>query len=149
VYTEDEWAALCQVIGHPAWTREPRFATRAGRVQHVEALDSLLTEWTMQHPPETVMHRLQAAGVAAGVVQNAQDLLEHDPQLRHRGHYWRLDHPVTGPTYYMGPAFQLSATPAALRPAPCLGQHNAYVYGQLLGMSADEIAQYTRDNVFH
>jgi benzylsuccinate CoA-transferase BbsF subunit len=87
--------------------------------------------------------------VAAGVVQNAADLLEHDPQLRHRGHYHLLQHPVTGPTYYMGSPFLLSTTPAALRPAPCLGQHNAYVYGELLGMSATTMARYTAEGIFY
>jgi benzylsuccinate CoA-transferase BbsF subunit len=149
VYTEPEWAALCRVMGQPAWAGESRFGTLAGRLQHVDELHRYLTAWTMQHPPEHVMRLLQEAGVAAGVVQNAQDVLEHDPQLRHRGHYWRLNHPVTGATFYMGPAFALSATPAQLRPAPCLGEHNAYVYGTLLGMSAAEITQYTAEKVFY
>ena len=86
---------------------------RAEKIAH----DALLHAWTMQHTSEHVMHLLQNAGVAAGVVQNAADLLEHDPQLRHRGHYHLLQHPVTGPTLYMGSPFLLSATPAALRPA--------------------------------
>jgi benzylsuccinate CoA-transferase BbsF subunit len=149
VCTEDDWRALCRAIGHPAWTQEARFQTMAGRLQHVAALDALLNAWTMRHAPEHVMHLLQSAGVAAGVVQNAADLLEHDPQLRHRGHYHLLQHPVTGPTFYMGSPFLLSATPAALRPAPCLGQHNAYVYGELLGMSAAEVARYTAEGIFY
>ena len=149
VSTDDEWDALCRVMGRPAWTLEARFQTLTGRLQHVETLDRLLGEWTAQHTPEDIMHRLQNAGVAAGVVQNAQDLLEHDPQLRHRGHYRLLHHPVTGATLYMGPAFTLSDTPATLRPAPCLGQHNAEVYGQLLGMSDADIAQYTEEQVFY
>lgn len=149
VRTDEEWQALCRVMGHPAWSREARFQTLPGRLQHVDELDRLLSAWTVQHTPEDIMQRLQKNGVAAGVVQNAQDLLEHDPQLRHRQHYHRLDHPVTGPTFYMGPAFALSRTPARLRPAPCLGQHNAYVYGQLLGMSDAEISQYTQDRVFY
>jgi benzylsuccinate CoA-transferase BbsF subunit len=149
VYTDEEWLALCRVMGEPAWTREPRFRTLADRLQHQDALDTLLTAWTAQHPPEEVMRLLQEAGVAAGVVQNAADLLEHDPQLRHRGHYHQLNHPVTGATFYMGPPFRLSATPAHLRPAPCLGQHNAYVYGQLLGLSATEIETYTAQGVFY
>ncbi len=149
VCTEDEWVALCRVMGHPAWTKEARFHTMASRLQHVEALEALLHAWTMQHAPEHVMHLLQSAGVAAGVVQNAADLLEHDPQLRHRGHYHLLHHPVTGPTLYMGSPFLLSATPAALRPAPCLGQHNAYVYGELLGMNAAAMARYTAEGIFY
>jgi crotonobetainyl-CoA:carnitine CoA-transferase CaiB-like acyl-CoA transferase len=149
VCTEDEWVALCRVMGHPAWTKEARFHTMARRLQHVEALDALLHAWTMQHTPEYIMHLLQSAGVAAGVVQNAADLLEHDPQLRHHGHYHLLQHPVTGPTLYMGSPFLLSATPAALRPAPCLGQHNAYVYGELLGMNAADMARYTAEGIFY
>jgi crotonobetainyl-CoA:carnitine CoA-transferase CaiB-like acyl-CoA transferase len=148
VFTDAEWTALCQVMGEPAWSQEARFHTVQGRLQHVDILDALLSTWTCQHPPEEVMQRLQAAGVAAGVVQNAADLLDHDPQLRHRNHYRLLKHPVTDETFYMGPAFSLSATPAAMRPAPCLGEHNAYVYGTLLGMSATEIDTYTRDGVF-
>jgi benzylsuccinate CoA-transferase BbsF subunit len=149
VYSDTEWTALCRVMGEPAWTHEARFQTAAGRLQHVDDLDRLLSTWTLQHPPEVIMHRLQEAGVAAGVVQNAHDLLATDPQLRHRGHYHVLNHPVTGPTLYMGPAFALSATPALLRPAPCIGQHNAYVYGQLLGMSEADIAHYTQEKVFY
>jgi benzylsuccinate CoA-transferase BbsF subunit len=149
VCTDSEWTALCRVMGEPAWAHEARFQTLSGRLQHVDDLDRLLTTWTLQHPPEVIMHHLQQAGVAAGVVQNAHDLLEADPQLRHRGHYHVLNHPVTGPTLYMGPAFALSATPAMLRPAPCLGQHNAYVYGQLLGMSEADIAHYTQEKVFY
>jgi crotonobetainyl-CoA:carnitine CoA-transferase CaiB-like acyl-CoA transferase len=148
-FTEQEWTALCGAMGHPSWAHEGRFSTLRGRLQHVDDLDRLLATWTTQHPPEEVIHRLQAVGVAAGVVQNARDLLEHDPQLRQRGHYHLLNHSVTGPTLYMGPAFTLSATPACLRPAPCLGQHNAYVYGQLLGISAADIAQYTQGKVFY
>ena len=149
VTTDAQWAALCRVMGNPEWTQNSRFSTMMGRLQHVDDLDTWLTGWTSKLPAETVMQQLQEAGVAAGVVQNAQDLLEGDPQLRHRGHYHQLHHPVTGPTYYMGPAFHLSATPATMRPAPCLGEHNAYVYGDLLGMSADEIDQYTKDEIFY
>ena len=149
VFTDAEWQALCQVMGQPPWTQEARFRTVLGRLQHVEELDALLATWTRQHMPEEVMHSLQKAGVAAGVVQNAQDLIERDPQLRHRGHYRLLDHPVTGPTLYMGPAFTLTATPARMRPAPCLGQHNAYVYGELLGMSTAEIEAYTQEGIFY
>ncbi|MEE9146236.1 MAG: CoA transferase [Candidatus Tectomicrobia bacterium] len=149
VFTEAEWTALCRVMGDPPWTREPRFGTLMDRLHHVDDLDAALSAWTSQYSAETVMRRLQEAGVAAGVVQNASDLLEHDPQLRYRGHYHLLTHPVTGPTRYMGPAFQLSGTPAALRPAPCLGQHNAYVYGELLGMSAADIDRYTQEQIFY
>src|SRR5207244_6373449 len=64
VCTEDDWVALCRVMGYPAWTKEARFQTMASRLQHVEALDALLHAWTIQHAPEHIMHLLQSAGVA-------------------------------------------------------------------------------------
>lgn len=149
VTTDDEWNALCRVMGEPDWAMAPHFQTLTSRLRHVDELDRLLTTWTSQRAPGDVMQALQDTGIAAGVVQNAQDLLERDPQLRHRGHYHLLHHPVTDDTLYMGPAFHLSETPAALCPAPCLGQHNADVYGKLLGMSDDDIAQYTEEQVFY
>jgi benzylsuccinate CoA-transferase BbsF subunit len=53
------------------------------------------------------------------------------------------------PHVLTGSPFLLSATPAVLRPAPCLGQHNAHVYGELLGMSAVEMARYTAEGIFY
>ncbi len=49
----------------------------------------------------------------------------------------------------MGPAFRMSATPAVLKPAPCLGEHNAYVYGELLGMSEADIERHMQDKIFY
>jgi crotonobetainyl-CoA:carnitine CoA-transferase CaiB-like acyl-CoA transferase len=86
------------------------------------------------------MTRLQAEGVAAGVSMTVADLL-HDPHLEARGAFVAVDHPETGPQVLYAPVWKLSDTPAEIRrPAPRLGEHNAYVFGQLLGLSADEIA---------
>ena len=83
---------------------------------------------------------MQDAGVAAGVVQTCEDLYA-DPQINHRGFFVPLNHSVIGPHHYDGLTFQLSKTPGQLRmPAPCLGEHNEYVYKEILGLSDDEIA---------
>ncbi len=87
------------------------------------------------------MEQLQAAGIPAGVVQNARDLLESDEHMKARGYYVYLDHVEAGHTAYDGPPFVLSKTPGVLRsPAPCLGEHNDYVCREILGMTDDEIA---------
>jgi crotonobetainyl-CoA:carnitine CoA-transferase CaiB-like acyl-CoA transferase len=93
------------------------------------------------------MVRLQEGGIAAGVVQSAADLAR-DPQLVHRGQSIRLDHPEVGLQRYDAPAFHLTASPAQLRPVPTLGQHNASVFKELLGLSAAEYEALTRDGVF-
>ena len=94
------------------------------------------------------MRRMQDAGIAAGVVQSGKDLVE-DPQLKHRHHFWYLNHPEMGSCAYDGPPFKLSETPAELRmPAPCLGEHTEYVCTQILGMSDEEFVELLAEGVF-
>lgn len=137
VLNDQAWQRFCEVMGHPLWTQEARFATSLNRVNHRDALNALIEDWTSQLPAEEVMRRLQAAGIAAGVVQNAADLAS-DPQLAQRGAATVLDHPEVGTQRYDSPGFQLTGSPAHLRPVPRLGQHNADVFKGLLGLSETE-----------
>lgn len=147
VATEDEWQAFGRAIGEPAWTQDPRFTTLAGRLAHREDLDCCVETWTRQHTPEEVMQRLQAHGVAAGVVATCTDL-HRDPQLRYRGFFVELPHREMGTVPYDGLQFALSKTPGALRwAAPCLGEHNEYVFRELLGLSEEEYVQFLIEEV--
>ncbi|MDP6606183.1 MAG: CoA transferase [Dehalococcoidia bacterium] len=142
------WVALCEALGHAEAASDERFATVAARKQHEDALEQLVGEWTRPLPAETVMERLQAAGVPAGVVQHAQDLLERDPHVRERGFYQYLDHAETGRAAYDGPAAQLSATPGRHRsPAPLLGEHTLDVCTRVLGLSMDEVGDLVAEGV--
>jgi len=148
VFTDEEWQSFCRAIGNPGWSRDPRFATTTGRLESAGELDCLVGGWTLNYTAEKVMEMMQSAGVAAGVVQTSQDL-HADPQLKHRNHYWVLDHPETGPATYDSPAYKLSKTPGqAKMPAPCLGEHNMFVCTELLGMPDEEFVQLMTEGVF-
>ena len=148
VFNDEEWGAFCEVIGEPAWTKQPRFDTLPARKENEDELDRLVENWTTKFTPEEVMHKMQAAGIAAGVVQSGKDLIE-DPQLEHRHHFWYLNHPEMGTCAYDGPPFRLSETPAELNmPAPCLGEHTDYVCTQILGMSDEEFIGLLNEGVF-
>jgi benzylsuccinate CoA-transferase BbsF subunit len=119
----------------------------AGRLAHREVLDGHIETWTRQHTPEEVMQQLQAHGVAAGMVATCTDL-HRDPQLRHRGFFVELPHREMGTVPYDGLQFTLSKTPGALRwAAPCLGEHNEYVFKELLGLSEEEYVQLVIEEV--
>jgi benzylsuccinate CoA-transferase BbsF subunit len=148
VFTDDEWQAFCHVIGDPAWTREQRFATLSSRKENEDEMERLVAEWTQKHPADEVMQMMQAAGVPAAVVQNAQDLLEHDPQLKERDFIVPLEHPVLGIFNHPAPPFKLLKTKAHMRTSPCLGEHTEYVCTQLLGMSDGEFVNLLQDGVF-
>jgi benzylsuccinate CoA-transferase BbsF subunit len=141
VRTEAEWQALCTAMGHPAWAQEAPFATREAREAHGDILEAHINTWTEQCTAPEVMDRLQRAGVPAAVVHNAASL-DQDPQLAHRQHYARLQHPRIGENVIDNYGFRLSATPGGVRaPAPLLGQHNDEVLGRLLGLSQADIGR--------
>ncbi len=147
VFTEDEWKSFCNVIGNPPWTKDEKFASFRGRKENEDELDKLVEEWTIKKSPEEVMLLMQKAGVAAGVIQDGEDLQTRDPQLKERGFYVYLDHPETGRIAHDGLTFALSATPGEIRRAPLLGEHNEFVYREVLGLSEEEVNQLITEGV--
>jgi crotonobetainyl-CoA:carnitine CoA-transferase CaiB-like acyl-CoA transferase len=135
-------------MGNPEWTKDHEFATLTGRKVNEDKLEELLSKWTINWTTKELVQRLQKANIPAGVVQNPQEVQE-DIQLNHRHHFWQLRHPEIGKHYYEAPAFLLSETPAELQmPAPCLGEHNKYVYTKILGLSEQEFFELSTDGVF-
>ena len=147
VFSDDEWRGFKRALGNPPWAEDRRFATLSGRLKGIEELDRLVEGWTSEHTAEEVMALLQEQGVAAGVVQDASDLA-NDPQLKERGFFIELGHPELGKTISDAAPIRLSDTPARyIRAAPILGEDNDYVYGELLGMSEDEVAELSEQGI--
>jgi crotonobetainyl-CoA:carnitine CoA-transferase CaiB-like acyl-CoA transferase len=139
VFDDAEWRGLLSVMGEPAWAREARFATQAGRFANQDALDAAIAGWTRDKDRHDLMHALQAAGVPAGAVQTAEDTNDHDPHIRSRGLFFELDHPVIGEARFEGTPIKFSRTVQEnWRSAPLLGEDNAHVFKGLLGLSEDE-----------
>jgi crotonobetainyl-CoA:carnitine CoA-transferase CaiB-like acyl-CoA transferase len=151
-FDEEEWRGVCRVAGRPEWAADERFATLAARLENQDALDELVTTWTSSLDAYRAMEMLQEAGVAAGVCQTAADRCDRDPQLRHLE--WMTE--VTGTKLGTWPVPEVpvrmsgatvTVAGAIDRGAPSYGEDNGYVYGQLLGMSGDEIAELSADGV--
>lgn len=141
ISSDEEWEAFCQAVGNPPWTKEERFGDVLGRLANQDELDKLIEEWTITHDRYEVMHILQKVGVAAGPVVTPSDLYS-DPHLKERGFFKEVTHREAGTHLYPGMCFKYSKTPADVRiPPNCLGEHNEYVYGEILGMSREEIAE--------
>ena len=148
VFNDKEWHSFCSVLDNPGWITDPRFTTFLGRKKNEDKLDSLISEWTRQHPVEEVMLRMQSAGIAAGVVRTCEDI-HTDRQLVERAFFQEVEHPVIGKHHYESPGFKLSKSPAEFRfPAPCLGQDNEYVYTKILGIPDEEFIELLGEGVF-
>jgi benzylsuccinate CoA-transferase BbsF subunit len=149
VFNDEEWDAFCNVIGSPAWSKEPRFSTLESRKQNEDDLETLISEWTKKHAAEEIMEMMQAAGVAAGVVQNARDLLENDPQIKEREFLVRLKHPVLGVFGHPTPPYKLLKTRARVKTSPCFGEDTESVCTKQLGMSDEEFLELLHEGVFN
>lgn len=146
VFTEEEWQSFCRVIGSPEWTRDSKFSTFLNRKKNEDELDRLVEEWTINRTPAEVMYQMQAAGVAAGMVEDARDNFE-DPQLRYRQHWAEVGNPVLGKMYVDGIPAHLSKTPGIVGNPPILGEHNKYVCKNILGMSDGEISKLEAEEI--
>ncbi len=147
VANDQEWEALCRVMGSPEWTKEEAFSSAYSRWQNQDRLDRLMEEWTINYRYQELMELLQEAGVAAMPSFKAKDLFTN-PHLIAREAITEVTHPVLGTRKTIAPPWKLSETPARIsRPAPLLGEHNEYVFGELLGMSTKEQEQLKLEEV--
>ncbi|MBX5490852.1 MAG: CoA transferase [Chloroflexi bacterium] len=138
--TDAQWRQLCEQLGRPTLADDPRFATLAARHAHRDELDALITAWTREQDAYAVMHALQAAGVPCAAVARGEDLF-HDPHYRARGGVVVVEHPRLG--QYPTAAVPLRLTDEGLVPArraPLLGEHNRYVFCDVLGYSPEQLA---------
>ncbi|MEE2885348.1 MAG: CoA transferase [Chloroflexota bacterium] len=149
VQDQSEWQAFCTAIGRTEWIDDERFSSLDARKRNEIQLDKLINDWTVKHLPVDAMKILQKAGVAAGPVMSTFDLLE-DPHFRERGFIVELDHPEVGLREVSGLPAKFSAMDRlGYFPAPTLGQHNDYVFRDVLGMDSDKIETLIRDKIIY
>jgi len=144
---ETEWANFCVAIGNPAWTKNSEFADHYRRLSNRGELDKLIGAWTVEKTPNEAMEILQKAGVAAVPCADTEDRF-YDPHLQERQNIVNVDHPVTGVDFVPNVVCNLSETPGQIRrPAPMLGEHNDYVFGELAGLPKEKIEMLIKDEV--
>ena len=138
-----QFEGLLAFMGHPDWASPEMFRDPA---THGPELNRRLREWFARHTRAWLYAEGQAHGVPIAPYYTPSEVF-HSPQQRERGFYAELDHPAAGPLEYAGAPFTLDATPTVLSRAPLLGEHNAAVYGELLGLPAAELAALARAGV--
>ncbi len=143
VFEDAEWQAFCKVIDQK-WTGDPKFASLLSRKQNEVELNELVGKWTISHMAEEVEASMQAAGVPCHVVSTIKDVF-NDPQVRHRRFLRKLPHSVMDEHTYYTHGFKLSKVEGNWKTGPLLGEHNEYVFKEILGMTDDEIAEALTD----
>ena len=159
VQTDLEWVALCRAMGSPPWCQEPAYATMLDRFRNQDKLDEHLGRWTTALPADEVMEKLQQAGVPASIVSQGEDL-HASPHLKARDFYrptkyYQAERGKDAAQWEEGKSIawsmpvRMSKTPMEFGGYNNIGEDNPYVFGQLLGISPDEINRLAAEQVMY
>jgi crotonobetainyl-CoA:carnitine CoA-transferase CaiB-like acyl-CoA transferase len=142
-----QWNGLCRAMGDPDWAQSELFQDMFARAQNADVIYPLIEEWTREHTKQEIMDMCQANGCPTTAVFTVAEVAEH-PHLVEREYLVDVAHPVMGTVRTMGAPVRLPESPGGTREgAPLLGQHNAEVYGTLLGLSNTDLDQLRDDDV--
>lgn len=149
VQGEAQWERLCKHIGLEHLLRDPAFADHAARAANQDVLDERINERTKEMDGWELADGLQALGIAAAPVAMLDDMIERDPQLRHRKHYAEFTQPSDPDVSLMvdGEAIRFVGAEAVLTRAPMLGEHSEEILMDLLDLREDEIADLIKSGV--
>jgi crotonobetainyl-CoA:carnitine CoA-transferase CaiB-like acyl-CoA transferase len=140
------WERIADVLGHPEWRTDPRFATNAARMANLSALTAAMNAVIATRTRRHWIEAFDAAGVPVGPVNTIGEALSH-PQTLARGMVVDLDHPRAGRTKALGCPLHFSKTPTAVkRPAPLLGEHTREVLREI-GYQDAEIDRFVTEGV--
>jgi crotonobetainyl-CoA:carnitine CoA-transferase CaiB-like acyl-CoA transferase len=141
VASDVQWGALVEVLGRPAWAVDTALATASGRRAAQDRIDAELVAWCAVRDRDAVVDMLLARGIPAAPVLLASDAAGN-PQMRARGFFEAVAHPVTGMHELPGLPMRFSGLGERWyrAPAPTLGQHNDEVLRDLLGLEDATIA---------
>jgi crotonobetainyl-CoA:carnitine CoA-transferase CaiB-like acyl-CoA transferase len=147
IASDDQWCTLCEVFGRTDLCLDPRYRTLLDRQSHRKDVDDLVCSMTCAQDAKRLAERLRSAGVPACKSQSSLDLI-HDEWLWSREFFRFVSDAQQGKRPIVGAPWRMSHTFATIsRGAPLLGEHNAYVYGEVLGLPDEQIQRFIRDNV--
>jgi len=145
--SDANFGRLCAAMDRPDLADDPTWATPAGRAERSDEINDLVARWTSTLGAAEIEERCLAHEVPVGTAYTSEDLLA-DPHFEARGDFVIIDDPVAGPHRQQAPYPRIDgARPVAPRPAPTLGQHNREIWGQLVGLSDEELDDHRAEGI--
>jgi crotonobetainyl-CoA:carnitine CoA-transferase CaiB-like acyl-CoA transferase len=145
--SDANFARLCRAMDRPDLAENPRFSSLAERAAHGGEINGIVADWTRGLEAREIEARCVAHDVPVGTAYSAADIFA-DPHMAARGDLVTVDDPVIGPVRQQAPFPRRAGTaPVAPAGAPRLGEHNREVFCDLVGLSADELAELQRAGV--
>jgi crotonobetainyl-CoA:carnitine CoA-transferase CaiB-like acyl-CoA transferase len=145
--TDRQFARCAEVLGHPEWAKDARFASNRARVENRAAIDGLINAALSRDQTDTWLTKLKAVGVPCGRINSVAEALD-DPHTAARNMIETVEHPTIGALQMLGIPFKFSDTACTVRrPPPTLGQHSDEILSGELGLDAKAIAQLRHERV--
>src|SRR3989454_2334077 len=144
--TVEMWKTLTEICGRPELGDDPRYADRPDPVQFIDEIAAMIESWTEKHTKHEAIEILAGVGLPCGAVLDSNEVLA-DPHMKSRGIITELEHPRRGKYPMPANPVRMSASPTEVVRAPLLGEHNAEIYGRLLGYGDKELEQLRKEGV--
>lgn len=142
------WQTLCGLMGRPEIAELPEFIHVKDRIQHHVEVKTEIEKWTRTLGSEEVVDTCLNAGIPAAPIFDIPQVVADPHIAKDREMFVEQEHPKAGKLLLTGSHIKLSETPTEIRtPAPALGQDNAEVYKELLGLTEDDLAALKAKNV--
>jgi crotonobetainyl-CoA:carnitine CoA-transferase CaiB-like acyl-CoA transferase len=138
---ERQFARCAEVLGHPEWATDERFASNRARVENRALIDGLINEALARDDADAWLAKLMAVGIPCGKINSVADALD-DPHTAARDMIETVEHATIGSLRMLGIPFKFSDTACSVRrPPPTLGQHSDEILSGELGLDAKAIAE--------
>jgi len=142
---DEEWHALCGVLGLTELAARADLATLAGRQAAVDAIEAAVSAATAVRDRWEVAAALQAAGVPAAPVEDVGDLVGSDPMAD--GFFEQIQHPAGVPMLLQHEPITWNGERLPIARAPFMGEHTAAIMESLLGIGIEEVAVLVAEGV--
>ena len=147
VVTEGHWINLLKAMGREDLINDPRFRTNSDRTANMAETEAVVAEWTTAHEKATVVASAKRYKIPCAPVRNAIEVM-NDAHMHARGMLEQIQHPSLGAIIVPNSPLRLhGADRVPAVPSPGLGEHNAVIYGEWLGLGAKGVAALQRDGV--
>ena len=144
--SDERWQRLARMLGREEWIDDPRFSKTTERMEKLDTVRELLSPYFLQKNRREWMDLMEEAGIPAGPILDTGEMFA-DEQTRHRNMVVEVNHSTAGKIETLGPAVNLSKSPASVRrAAPRLGEHSAEVLAEF-GYNDAEIEDLLRSGV--
>jgi len=144
---DTDWQNLRTIVSDPEIDHD-HYHTLDGRMAAHNEIDAVISRYTEPRTRWDVADALAAVGVPAEPVLRPAERIDGDPATNSWGLWPMVNHDAMGGVRVDGEPVHLSRTDWSIdQGAPLLGQHNEYVYGDLLGLSQSEIDELTTEGV--